>query len=236
MISRNNLAINPIYPTSGSNISLSLQLSPPYSLFSNKNYSTVSQTETTRWLEFHKWKFDASWFTKIFGKEKALVLMTRVNYGLIGYYNQAAGITPFERFWVGGAGLVGFNLDGRELIALRGYPDNSLTPLAYDAATGYLRQQGATIYNRYTMELRYPISLNPQATVFPLVFAEAGGAWLKFRDFNPFDVYRSYGMGVRIFLPMFGMIGLDYGWGIDRLPSTGGVSGGNFHFLIGQQF
>jgi outer membrane protein insertion porin family len=238
VLSRNNLAINPIYPTSGSNISLSLQLSPPYSLFNGKDYSNkdISSKELTRWLEFHKWKFDASWFTKIFGKEKALVLMTRVNYGLIGYYNQAAGITPFERFWVGGAGLVGFNLDGRELIALRGYPDNSLTPLAYDAATGYLRQQGATIYNRYTMELRYPISLNPQATVFPLVFAEAGGAWLKFRDFNPFDVYRSYGMGVRIFLPMFGMIGLDYGWGIDRLQSTGGVSGGNFHFLIGQQF
>ncbi|MCX6186091.1 MAG: outer membrane protein assembly factor BamA, partial [Bacteroidetes bacterium] len=193
VLSRNNLAINPIFPTSGSNISLSLQLSPPYSFFNDKDYSKVSAIETTRWLEFHKWKFDASWFTKIFGKEKALVLMTRVNYGLLGYYNQATGITPFERFWVGGAGLVGFNLDGRELIALRGYPDNSLTPIAYDAATGYLRQQGATIYNRYTMELRYPISLNPQATVFPLVFAEAGGAWLKFRDFNPFDVYRSYG-------------------------------------------
>lgn len=222
-----------IYPRSGSNISLSLQFTPPYSLFSSTDYSKVQESEKMRWLEFHKWKFDASFFNRVFGD---LVLMTRINFGAIGYYNSALGVTPFERFWVGGAGLTGFNLDGRELIALRGYQDNTLTPLYNDPRTGQIAPKGATVYNRYTMELRYPISLNPQATVFPLVFAEAGNAQLEFRDFNPFKLYRSYGMGVRIFLPMFGMIGLDYGWGIDDVPLRQGVNGGNFHFLIGQQF
>ena len=154
-------------------------------------------------------------------------------------------MTPFERFWVGGAGLTGFNLDGRELIALRGYQDNSLTPYntqVVQVQPGvYIenpRREGGTIYNRYTFEVRYPISLNPQATVFPLIFAEGGGAWLKFRDFNPFQVYRSVGAGVRIFLPMFGMIGLDYGYGFDvpKYTTDGQVNRGNFHFLIGQQF
>ncbi|MBJ7427734.1 MAG: outer membrane protein assembly factor BamA [Bacteroidia bacterium] len=217
-----------IYPRSGSNISLSLQVTPPYSLFAN-----VNSSQNMRWLEFHKWKFDATFFNRILGD---LVFMTRVNFGAIGNYNSSLGITPFERFWVGGAGLTGFNLDGRELVALRGYQDNTLTPLYTDPFSGQTAPKGATVYNRYTMELRYPISLNPQATVFPLVFAEAGNAQLQFKDFNPFKLYRSYGMGVRIFLPMFGMIGLDYGWGIDDVPLRQGVNGGNFHFLIGQQF
>lgn len=217
-----------IYPRSGSNISLSLQVTPPYSLFTN-----VSSSQNLRWLEFHKWKFDATFFNRIFGD---LVFMTRINFGAIGNYNSSLGITPFERFWVGGAGLTGFNLDGRELVALRGYQDNTLTPLFTDPFSGQTAPKGATVYNRFTMELRFPISLNPQATVFPLVFAEAGNAQLQFKDFNPFKLYRSYGMGVRIFLPMFGMIGLDYGWGIDEVPLRQGVNGGNFHFLIGQQF
>jgi outer membrane protein insertion porin family len=231
-----NSTDQPIYPRSGSNISLSVQATPPYSLFTGIDYKTADQQTRMEWLEFHKWKFDATWFTRILGN---LVLMSRVNYGFIGTYNIHKGTTPFERFWVGGSGLMGFNLDGRELIALRGYADNSLTPFAINAQTSQLQQTGATIYNRYTMELRYPISLNPQATVFPLVFAEAGGAWLRFRDFNPFQVNRSYGIGVRIFLPMFGMIGLDYGWGIDRAPfhpSPDRINGGQFHFLLGQQF
>lgn len=218
-----------IYPRTGSNISLSVQATPPYSLLSN----TINSGDNMRWLEFHKWKFDATFFNKIFGD---LVFMTRVNFGAIGRYNANLEITPFERFWVGGAGLTGFNLDGRELIALRGYQDNTLTPLYTDPNTGQTAPKGAAYYNRFTMELRYPISLNPQATVFPLVFAEAGNAQLEFREFNPFKLYRSYGMGVRIFLPMFGMIGLDYGWGIDEVPFRQGVNGGNFHFLIGQQF
>jgi outer membrane protein insertion porin family len=219
-----------IYPRTGSNISMSIQVTPPYSLISN---NINSENTNVRWLEFHKWKFDATFFNRIFGD---LVFMTRVNFGAIGRYNSNLAITPFERFWVGGAGLTGFNLDGRELIALRGYQDNSLTPLYTDPVTLQTAQKGAAMYNRFTMELRYPISLNPQATVFPLVFAEAGNAQLQFKDFNPFKLYRSYGMGVRIFLPMFGMIGLDYGWGIDEVPLRPGVNGGNFHFLIGQQF
>lgn len=230
-----------IYPSSGSNISLSVQGTPPYSLFNGKNYTTLDASQRYRWLEFHKWKFDASFFTPVVGK---LVIMSRANFGFIGMYNPDVGMTPFERFWVGGAGLMGFSLDGRELIALRGYQDNTLTPVRYNRVSttaGVIEtatREGGTIYNRYTFELRYPISLNPQATVFPLLFAEAGGAWLRFKDFNPFEVYRSVGAGVRIFLPMFGMIGLDYGYGFD-IPTNsvdGQFNRGNFHFLIGQQF
>jgi outer membrane protein insertion porin family len=228
-----------IYPSAGSNIALSLQFTPPYSLFDGVDYKNADAIQKTKWLEFYKWKFDASWFTRIAGNKRPLVLMTRVNFGYIGAYNQYKGVTPFERFWVGGSGLTGFSLDGRELVSLRGYQDNSLTPFTINPLTGTYQQTGASIYNRYTMELRYPISLNPQATVFPLVFAEAGGTWLDAKKFNPFEVNRSYGMGVRIFLPMFGMIGLDYGWGIDlppNHPNPARVNGGNFHFLLGQQF
>jgi outer membrane protein insertion porin family len=231
-----NSTDQPIYPRQGSNISLSLQFTPPYSLLDGRDYSKLDALDKTKWLEFYKWKFDATWFNRIVGN---LVLMTRANFGFIGSYNSAKGVTPFERFWVGGSGLTGFNLDGRELIALRGYQDNSLTPYTVSETTGTYTQTGATIYNRYTMELRYPVSLNPQATVFPLIFAEAGGAWMNGRNFNPFDVNRSYGAGVRIFLPMFGMIGLDYGWGIDSAPYhpfPDRINGGNFHFLLGQQF
>lgn len=231
-----NSTDQPIYPRSGSNIAFSLQFTPPYSLIDGRDYSKLDRLEKTKWLEFYKWKFDATWFNRLVGN---LVLMTRVNFGYIGAYNDAKGVTPFERFWVGGSGLTGFNLDGRELIALRGYQDNTLTPFSINPIDGRYAQSGATIYNRYTMELRYPVSLNPQATVYPLVFAEAGGAWMNKRDFNPFDVNRSYGIGVRIFLPMFGLIGLDYGWGIDQPPFhpyPDRVNGGNFHFLLGQQF
>ena len=230
-----------IYPSSGSNISLSIQATPPYSAFNGVDYKTLDPSKRYRLLEFHKWKFDATFFTPIVGK---LVIMSRANFGFIGTYNPAVGMTPFERFWVGGAGLMGWNLDGRELVALRGYQDNSLTPIKserYNTALGTIEQQvreGGTIYNRYTFELRYPISLNPQATVFPLLFAEAGGAWLNFKDYNPFQIYRSVGAGVRIFLPMFGMIGLDYGYGFDAPTYSvdGQYNRGNFHFLIGQQF
>ena len=241
VLSRNSTD-QPIYPRTGSNISFSVQATPPYSAFSNKDYSTISENERYRWLEFHKWKFDATFFTPVVEK---LVIMTRANFGFIGTYNQQLGMTPFERFWLGGSGLTGFNLDGRELVALRGYADNTLTPIRYtqyEVATGVYQTQasreGGTIYNRYTFELRYPISLNPQATVFPLIFAEAGKAWLNFKDFNPFEVYRSFGGGVRIFLPMFGMIGLDYGYGFDVPTNSvdGQYNRGQFHFLIGQQF
>ncbi len=234
-----NSTDQPIYPRTGSNISLSLQFTPPYSLINGKDYSDQDNIPNTKWLEFYKWKFDATWFNKIAGNKRPLVLMTRVNFGFLGAYNSNMNITPFERFWVGGSGLTGFSLDGRELVALRGYQDNSLTPYVINPNTASYQQTGATIYNRYTMELRYPVSLNPQATVFPLLFLEAGGTWLDERKFNPFEVNRSYGLGVRIFLPMFGMIGLDYGWGLDlppNHPNPSRINGGNFHFLLGQQF
>jgi outer membrane protein insertion porin family len=236
ILSRNSTD-QPIYPSSGSNISLSGQFSPPYSLFNNKDYSTLSEAEQFEWLEFYKWKFDATWFTRLIGTKRPLVLMTRTNFGFMGRYNPNAAYTPFERFWLGGSGLIGFNLDGRELLALRGYRDNSLTPpLIVNGIARGGRFEGGLIYNRFTMELRYPISTNPQATVFPLVFFEAGKAWSEYRNFNPFNVYRSAGAGVRIFLPMFGMIGLDWGYGFDEVPFNSDVNRGNIHFLLGQQF
>jgi outer membrane protein insertion porin family len=231
-----NSTDQPIYPSEGSNISASLQFTPPYSLFNGKDYNNIDAAERVRLLEFYKWKFDATWYSKLIGGKRALVLMTRTNFGFIGQYNPAAGYTPFERFWLGGSGLLGFSLDGRELISLRGYADNSLTPVVYNKSTGVYERQGGIIYNRFSMELRYPISTNPSATVFPLVFFEGGKAWSRYEDFNPFDIYRSVGAGVRIFLPMFGMIGLDYGYGFDEVPFQSGVNKGNFHFLLGQQF
>ena len=147
--------------------------------------------------------------------------------GLLGAYNQGLGVAPLERFDVGGDGMsgMGYQFDGRELISLRGYSNNSISP-----------QTGATIYNKYTTELRYAISLNPSSTVYALSFLEAGNAWDSFDNFNPFSVKRSAGFGVRIMLPMIGMMGLDYGWGIDDVPNNPEANGGQFHFSIGQQF
>ena len=235
ILSRNSTD-QPIYPRSGSNISVSFQSTPPYSLFNGKDYTNIEAKEKMRLLEFYKWKFDATWFAKLAGNTRPLVLMMRTNFGFIGQFNPAVGYTPFERFWLGGAGLMGFALDGRELIALRGYEDNTLTPLFRNPNDGRIEPQGGVIYNRFTTELRFPISLNPSATVFPLIFAEAGNAWSNYEEFNPFKVYRSFGAGVRIFLPMFGMIGLDYGYGLDEVFLRPGVNKGNFHFLLGQQF
>lgn len=215
----------PIYPRTGSEHSLSLQLTPPFSLFSNKDYSILSDQEKFKWIEYHKWKFNTSWYTKLAGN---LVLNMRSKFGFLGLYNKDIGISPFERFYLGGDGLSGFSLDGREIIALRGYANNSLTP---KGKLGYI---GGTIYNKYTMELRYPVSLNPMATIFVLGFAEAGNAWEKFNDFNAFQVKRSAGVGVRIFLPMFGLLGLDWGYGFDEIPGTPSANKSQFHFSIGQ--
>jgi outer membrane protein insertion porin family len=227
-ISRNSIDA-PIYPRYGSQISLTLQLTPPYSLFENKDYTKISDQEKYKFVEYHKWRFNASWFTKIVGN---LVFNTKAQFGFLGSYNPAVGQSPFERFYVGGSGLSGYQLDGRELIALRGYNDNSLTPRG-GSAGGYI---GGTIFDKFTFELRYPISLNPQATIFLLTFAEAGNAWLKFKDFNPYGIKRSVGGGVRVFLPMFGLLGLDYGYGFDEIPGAPGANKGQFHFSIGQQF
>ncbi|MAU36092.1 MAG: outer membrane protein assembly factor BamA [Flavobacteriales bacterium] len=214
-----------IYPRRGSNLSLSLKLTPPYSKFDDiDDYSTVSDQEKYSWIEYYKWKFKSSWFSAFTDK---LVVNTRVEMGLLGAYNKNLGVAPFERFYVGGDGMsgMGYQFDGRELISLRGYSNNSISP-----------STGATIYDKYTTELRYAISLNPSSTVYALSFLEAGNAWEDFDNFNPFEVKRSVGFGVRIMLPMIGMMGLDYGWGLDEINGKPDVNGGQFHFSIGQQF
>lgn len=234
-LSRNSLQGNPIFPTGGSSMSLTSVLTPPYSLLNGKDYATLKPAEKYKFLEYQKYKFTSHWYMQLTnrkapeGKEAHnLVLRASYGFGVLGMYNKAVGVAPFERFYLGGSGLTGYSLDGREIIALRGYSDNSIS-----GADG----RGNAIISKYTMELRYPLSLNPQATIFALAFAEAGNAEQKYKDFNPFNVKRSAGVGVRIFLPMFGLLGLDYGWGFDSLqynPTTGNGKG-QFHFTIGAQ-
>jgi len=219
----------PLYPRSGSEVSLGLQITPPYSLFNDKDYSQMSDQEKYKWLEYHKWKFKTSWYTALAGD---LVLSARTRMGFLGYYNPDIGVSPFERFYLGGDGLTGWEIDGREIISMRGYANYSLTPLDLVGNREFL---GGNVYNKFTAELRYPVSLNPMATIYGLVFAEAGNAWGRFRDFNPFELHRSAGFGVRIFLPMFGLLGLDWGYGFDEIPGRPGDAGGRFHFSIGQQ-
>ena len=218
----------PIYPRTGSQLSLTLQLTPPYSLFNSVDYKTASDAVKYKFIEYHKWKFTSSWFTKLAGN---LILNTKIQYGFLGLYNRNLGASPFERFYLGGDGLSGFSLDGREIIALRGYENNSVTPQNSNGA-----QIGGTIFDKYTFELRYPVSLNPSATIYFLSFAEAGNSWLNFKEFNPFSMKRSLGFGIRIFLPVFGLLGLDYGYGYDAIPNNPNANHGQFHFSIGQQF
>jgi outer membrane protein insertion porin family len=223
-IGRNSVD-QPTFPRKGSNFSLSLKLTPPYSLFDGvDDYATLDDQAKYKWIEYYKWKWKSTWYTSFAEK---LVLGTRIEMGLLGAYNSKLGVSPFERYYVGGDGLSGYGriMDGRELVALRGYSNNSLSPTT-----------GGTIYNKYTAELRYAISLNPTSTVYVLGFLESGNAWDNFDSFNPFQVKRSAGFGVRIMLPMFGLMGLDYGWGYDDIPGNPDANGGQFHFSIGQQF
>lgn len=221
--SRNSIDA-PIYSTRGSQTSLSMQLTPPYSLFDGRSdYSDLSNQERYKFIEFHKWKFNSSWFTPLSGGTRKLVLNTKVGYGYLGEYNDALGQSPFERFYLGGDGLSGFNLDGSEIIAQRGYDDRTLSPTT-----------GATIVSKYTMELRYPFTLNPSATIYGLVFAEAGNSWLSFEEFSPFEVKRAAGAGVRIYMPFFGLLGLDWGYRFDDVPGrVDPTSNTEFHFSIG---
>lgn len=216
----------PIFARTGSSLSLSLKITPPWSAFSGKDYTKLDVVDRYKWIEYHKWNFNTSWFTKLSGN---LVLNTRTKFGFMGLYNRAIGISPFERYYVGGDGLSGFSLDGREIIALRGYDNYSLTPK--NSAGNYI---GAAIFDKYTVELRYPLSLNPMATIFVLGFAEAGNAWSNFAAWNALDVKRSAGVGLRVFLPMFGLLGLDWGYGFDTVQGATTRSGGHFHFSIGQ--
>ena len=227
-----NSTSHPIYPRNGSEFVLSLEVTPPYSLFTNIDYEKEYPDQDERedamfhWVEFHKWKFKAAVYTEVADK---LVVMTRARFGLLGYYNPDIGITPFQRFCLGGDGLSGsYNFDGRELIGMRGYANTSLTP-DYTLNSN----EGGNIFAKYTMELRYPLTLNPSATIYALTFVEAGNCWLGFDKFNPFDLYRSAGLGVRIYLPMFGMLGLDWGYGFDDVPGAADASGSQFHFSIG---
>jgi outer membrane protein insertion porin family len=218
-LSRNSV-FDPIFPRWGSHIRFNTKFTLPYSLWDGIDYAGPI-TEQTRyeWAEYYKWKLVAEWYTELAPK---LVLMTRSGFGFLGYYNRDKGISPFERFYLGGAALTGFALDGREIIALRGYDDLSLSPI-----------DGANIVIKQTMELRYPLSLNPNATIFALGFLEAGNTYDGIENFDPFRIYRSTGVGVRIFLPMFGLMGLDYGWRFDDVPGRPTMPQGQFHFTIG---
>jgi outer membrane protein insertion porin family len=209
-----------IYPRSGSTIKLIGQFTPPYSMWNKLDYSEATEQQRYKYVEYYKWKFTSSWFTRLAGN---LVLNTRVGFGYLGMYNQAVGLSPFERFYLGGSGLTGYALDGREIIADRGYDDQSLTA----------SRTGSPIIAKYTFELRYPVSLNPSATVYGLAFVEGGNTWNSIKAFNPFDVYRSAGVGVRVFLPMFGLLGLDYGYRFDDVPGFPLMPKGQVHFTIG---
>lgn len=225
----------PIYPTSGSHIRLTVQLTPPYSLFNKVNYSTATPEDRYRFTEYHKWKFESQWYQRIVGK---LVLKTQAQFGFLGQYNKAVGQSAFERFKLGGDGMQGFDyLQGSEVIAMRGYENNNVTPLGYDPQIA--RYSGSPIFNKYIVEMRYPLMNSQQATVFMLTFAEGGNTWNSFSDFNPFNVRRSAGVGARIFLPIFGLLGIDWGYGFDKVYDTSDgrlrKSGGRFQFSIAQQ-
>lgn len=241
-LSRNNLYNDPIFPTGGSNFSVSAKFSFPYSLVNGVDYKALKEErdglnpadaddfarigeidqERFKWLEFYKIKFKADWYTAL---TKKLVLRPSMEFGFLGAYNNARGVIPFERFFVGGDGLGNFALDGREVIQLRGYPNQSLSP-----------QDGGSIYNKFSLELRYPITLGAQAKIYGLSFLEAGQSVNNFKDFNPFNLQRSAGFGLRIFMPAFGLLGIDFGHAFDDLPDGTSPRKWETHFIIGQQF
>ncbi len=206
---------NPIFPQDGSRISLSMQLTPPYSLFSNKDYSSLNPNDRYHWLEYHKWKVNAEWYQTLVGK---LVVKAEAKFGFIGAYNKNIGVSPFERFQLGGDGLnnqqFGY-FTGTEIISMRGYQPEDFENNRFNENTR--SDLNATpLYQKITLELRYPLSLNPSSTIYLLTFAQGGNAWKRARDFNPFDMKRSAGLGLRVFLPMFGVLGFDYGIGFDK--------------------
>lgn len=277
-LTHTNKGFNPIFPTYGSEFSLSAKFTPPYSLLNGIDYATLGDKEEYKlkntvdrqnepdgngnivqigdyidtngnkvtdfnlaatniskvdqerfkWLEYYKIKFKADWYTKIYGK---LVLRTLTEFGFLGAYNQDRGSVPFERFYLGGDGLANFSMDGRETIQLRGYPNNSLTPV-----NSTEDQIGATVFNKFSMELRYPITLKSSASIYALAFMEAGSSFSDFKSYNPFALSRSAGVGLRVFMPAFGLLGIDFGHGFDALPGQAEPNGWETHFIIGQQF
>lgn len=223
-----------IWYKSGAYFHLSGQWTPPYSMWNGKNYSTIAEEEKFKWIEYHKYKFSSEWYiplTSVKAKEgkdaRNLILKLRTGFGFLCAYNKSVGPAPFERFYLGGSGLSGFNtFFAREIIALRGYQDNSISS-----------KTGDMFIAKYTTELRYPVSLNPQAMIWVQTFAEAGNSWTKIEEFSPFQLYRSAGVGVRVFLPMFGLLGVDYGWRFDTVnkPGSSLMPKGQLHFTIGAQ-
>jgi outer membrane protein insertion porin family len=226
-----NSTDQPIYPRRGSEFTLGLQITPPYSLLNGKNYKDPEMTdaEKYRWIEYHKWTFRTAWFAAIVSD---LVFAFKTQFGYLGYFNKDLGNSPFEGFDVGGDGMSGYNLYGIETIGLRGYENSSLTP--YASSTSTVRM--AYVYDKYTLEIRYPVILSPQSTIYGLVFLEGGNAWLSIKDFAPFSLRRSAGLGVRLMLPMIGLLGLDWGYGFDKITGSATPSGSHFHFLIGMPF
>ena len=239
-LSRNNTRVNPIFPTGGSTFNISAKFTPPYSLITGRDYGNLENEpefqdedgnplidkidqERFRWLEFYKIKFNGTWYTRVFDD---LILKTQADFGFIGSYNSDRGNIPFERFFLGGDGMVSYALDGRETIALRGYPNQSLSG-----------NDGSVIYNKFSIELRYPITLKPSASIYALTFLEAGNGYDSFREFDPFNSKRSTGAGVRIFMPAFGLLGIDFGYGFDNTnPNSTTPNGWETHFIIGQRF
>ena len=239
-LSRDNTYTNPVFPMGGSSFSISGKFTLPYSLINGVDFGDLENQrsfqnvngspdvakidqERFKWLEYYKVKFSGTWYTRIIDK---LVLKTQTDFGFIGAYNLDRGNIPFERFYLGGDGMQNYSLDGRETIALRGYKNQSLSS-----------QNGSIIYNKFSIELRYPITLKPSASIYALSFVESGNGYDTFKSFNPFNSKRSAGMGVRIFMPAFGLLGIDFGYGFDN-PAFGSTTpnGWETHFIIGQQF
>ncbi len=263
-ISRNAVSGGRIFPRGGSNFEITAKFTPPYSLFSNKDFEAIRdesdelleelsslpqgdpereelndrrevlEEERFKWLEYYKVKFKGDWYTTLVGSgDNSLVLRTNAELGFLGSYNSDIGNVPFERFFVGGDGLGNFTLDGRDIIQLRGYDNQALTPL--NPLTG--RAEGGVVYNKFSTEIRYPLTLKPSASIYGLAFLEGGNAFNNFQDFNPFEIRRSAGVGLRIFMPAFGLLGIDFGYGFDAdYLNPNQPSGWQTHFIIGQQF
>jgi outer membrane protein insertion porin family len=249
-----NTVDQPIYPRSGSQFALGLQITPPYSLLrktefwklpiaqrhnlSDEEVYKREQAAKYKWIEYHKWTFKGTWYNEL---AKNLVLSFNSQLGYLGYFNTKLGNSPFEGFTLGGDGLAGYNLYGKETVGLRGYENESLTPLITspyynNGVLQYKTTAVANVYDKLTIELRYPITLQPQATIYGLVFVEGGNSWYNLKEFNPFMIKRSAGVGIRAYLAMFGLLGVDWGYGFDPVQGGTSPSRGQVHFVMGQQF
>jgi len=240
-LSRNSLDRNPVYPRSGSKFGVTAKFTAPYSLLNKTDYAKLEDDRATaitnqdvneleridqekfKWLEYYKIKFDGEWYTSIY---KDLIFRTNMQFGFLGAYNNDRGVIPFERFYLGGDGLGGgSNLLSRETIGLRGYPNQALSS-----------NDGGTIFNKFSLELRYPITLNQSASIYALTFMDMGNSYNDFENYDPFNLYRSTGAGIRIFMPAFGLLGIDFGYGFDKLPGQSEKNGWETHFILGRQF